>query len=97
MAARDRAAPGMPAGARGPPPELDELIARVQNFFRSFIPPRFGGRRTMGRGGGRGRGVARPRLAGDRLASGFYRVQPDELGVVLRFGPTIAQPGPGLN
>ena len=31
------------------------------------------------------------------LASGFYRVQPDELGVVLRFGAYNRMTQPGLN
>src|SRR5918992_254263 len=31
------------------------------------------------------------------LASGFYRVQPDEQGVVLRFGEWIKTTQPGLN
>jgi modulator of FtsH protease HflK len=30
-------------------------------------------------------------------ASGFYRVQPDQAGIVLRFGELIATRGPGLN
>jgi len=31
------------------------------------------------------------------LASGFYRVQPDEQGVVLRFGQWVKTTNPGLN
>jgi membrane protease subunit HflK len=31
------------------------------------------------------------------LASGFYRVQPDEQGVVLQFGAFVRTTGPGLN
>ncbi len=30
-------------------------------------------------------------------ASGFYRVQPDQVGLVLRFGELVATTGPGLN
>ena len=84
-------------GGGGAPPELDELIARVQNFFRSFLPPRFGGRRTMGRGGGRGVALLVLAVVAIWLASGFYRVQPDELGVVLRFGAFSRTAPPGLN
>jgi membrane protease subunit HflK len=83
----------------GPPPDLDELIARLPGFFRSFLPPRFGGRRGgFGRGSG-GRGIVLLVLAvvAIWLASGFYRVQPDELGVVLRFGAFNRTAPPGLN
>ncbi len=31
------------------------------------------------------------------LASGFYRVQPDQVGLVLRFGELVETTGPGLN
>ena len=30
-------------------------------------------------------------------ASGFYRVQPDQVGLVLRFGELVDTTGPGLN
>ncbi|MBV9736062.1 MAG: FtsH protease activity modulator HflK [Acidisphaera sp.] len=98
--------PGGPWGGRGGPgplPDIDELIARVQAFVRGLLPG--GGRQSAGGGPG---GVFR--LHGRRgtallglivfalwLASGFYRVQPDEEGVVLRFGAFVRQAPPGLN
>ena len=96
---------GGPRGGRGPgpSPDLDELIARVQRFVRGFLPPGFGGGgpRPGGGGGmlGGGRGVLLVLLllVAGWLASGFYRVQPDEIGVVLRFGRYIGKTDPGLN
>ena len=94
--------PGGGPGGGGPiPPELEDLIARAQGFVRNLLPPGFGGRRNGGGGGG-GRGALGVLLvvAGVLvlwLASGFYRVQPDEQGVVLRFGAFNRTSLPGLN
>jgi membrane protease subunit HflK len=84
----------------GLPPDVDELLARAQGFVRGLLPPGFGGGRGTGRGGfGSGRGLALVvvALAAMWLASGFYRVQPDEQGVVLRFGAYDRTTLPGLN
>jgi membrane protease subunit HflK len=90
-------------GGGGQPPDLDELIARLQAFLRGFIPPGFGG----GGGPRSGGGGSFPAKRGAFLvvvvalvlwgASGFYRVQPDEQGVVLRFGAYNRTTFPGLN
>jgi modulator of FtsH protease HflK len=97
--------PGGPwgGGPGGPAPDLDDLIARAQKAIRNILPPGFGGPRGPRRPGG-------PALGGGRaailivlvalaawLASGFYRVQPDEQGVVLRFGAYNRTTLPGLN
>ena len=58
-------------------------------------PPRFGGR--GGRGQGRLFGLLALVAAAIWLTSGFYRVQPDEQGVVLRFGAFQRTTLPGLN
>ena len=52
-----------------------------------------------GRGGPGLRGILLAGLAAAAvwLGSGFYRVQPDEQGVVLRFGAYVRSTGPGLN
>jgi membrane protease subunit HflK len=47
--------------------------------------------------GGRGLGLAALVVAGVWLASGFYRVEPDEEGVVQRFGAFVRITPPGLN
>jgi membrane protease subunit HflK len=80
---------------------VEQLINRGLAWLRGF-----------GGGGGGGRPSGRPRLpqSGGRglillalvavivwLATGFYRVQPDEQGVVLRFGAFDRTALPGLN
>ncbi len=47
--------------------------------------------------GGRGLGLAALVVGGLWLASGFYRVEPDEEGVVQRFGAFVRITPPGLN
>jgi modulator of FtsH protease HflK len=91
---------GGPRG-QGQGPDFDDLIARGQAFISSVLPPGFGNRgpRRPGGGFGGGRGVALIALVvvAAWLASGFYRVQPDEQGVVLRFGAFDRTTLPGLN
>jgi membrane protease subunit HflK len=81
------------------PPDLDEVLTRLQGFIRSLLPPRFTrrGPGPGGWGGGRGLVLIIVVLAALWLASGFYRVQPDEQGVVLRFGAYTGTTLPGLN
>ena len=74
---------------QGPrPPDLEEFLRRSQDKLRRFLPGNFGGR-----------GVALIALAAIALwgFSGFFRVEPDELGVVLRFGKYVREVQPGLN
>jgi membrane protease subunit HflK len=65
------------------------MLRRSQDRFRRLLP---GGR---GSGGVIGIGIAA--IVALWLASGFYRVQPDEVGVVLRFGAYNRMTQPGLN
>jgi modulator of FtsH protease HflK len=86
----DGSGPG-PRG-RGPqPPDFEELLRRGQDRFRRVLP-------QGGFGGGR-RWIAIVPLAilALWLASGIYTVDPDEVGVVLRFGAYNRSTGPGLN
>jgi membrane protease subunit HflK len=71
------------------PPDLEDLLRRSQDKLRSVLP---GG--NMG-----GRGFALIALGALVLwgVSGFFRVEPDEVGVVLRFGKQIREVQPGLN
>ena len=71
------------------PPDLEDLLRRSQDKLRSVLP---GG--NMG-----GRGFALLALGAVVLwgFSGFFRVEPDEVGVVLRFGREIREVQPGLN
>jgi len=89
--------PGGPWGqgpGRGPGgqiPDLDQLIAYAQGLVRRLLP--WG----TGTGGARGLALLTLGIVAIWLASGFFRVQPDELGLVLRFGAFDRQVGPGLN
>jgi modulator of FtsH protease HflK len=76
-----------PSGPK--PPDLEELLRRSQDKLKSLLP---GG--NMG-----GRGFALIALGALVLwgASGFFRVEPDEIGVVLRFGKQVREVQPGLN
>ena len=71
------------------PPDLEDLLRRSQDKLRSVLP---GG--NMG-----GRGFALIALGAVVLwgVSGFFKVEPDELGVVLRFGKEVREVQPGLN
>jgi membrane protease subunit HflK len=80
---------GNGSGTRREPPNLDELIKNFQKTINKF---------TGGKSGG-----SKPILLGLIIiialwvASGLYRVLPDEQGVVLRFGKFIKTTQPGLN
>lgn len=88
-----------PWGNRGggqTPPDLDEVVRRLQERFGGF----FGG----GKGGSNGPSMNKGMVSGILAAvllfwglSGFYMVAADEEAVVLRFGKHVATKGPGLN
>ncbi len=78
-------------GGQTPLPDLDQIIARLQRYLRGVLPG--GG----GNGGVRGAALLAAAAVVLWLASGFYRVQPDEIGVVLRFGAFDRTTLPGLN
>jgi membrane protease subunit HflK len=79
-----------PWGQRGRgeqgPPDLDEIVRKIQNKLGGI----FGGRRGGGAGGtgagGAGAGLVVVILLAVWLLTGFYIVQQGERGVVLRFG-----------
>ena len=75
---------------RGPqPPDFEELLRRGQDRFRRVLPGSFGT--------GTGIAIVAIAILVIWLASGFYRVLPDEVGVVLRFGAYNRTTQPGLN
>ncbi len=83
---------GRPPGGGGfgsQPPNVEDLIRRSQERVKRLLPGGFGS----------GRGIILLVLIAFVmwLLSGFYRVQPDEQGVVLRFGQWIKTTPPGLN
>jgi len=76
---------------RGPtPPDIDAIIRDIQKKINKFLP---GGSKS----GGKPIGLILIVLLFVWLASGLYRVLPDEQGVVLRFGKFIKTTQPGLN
>jgi modulator of FtsH protease HflK len=81
--------PQQPGGGRPTPPDLEEFLRRSQDRLRTVLP---GG--NLG-----GKGVGLIALAAILIwgFSGFFRVDPDELGIVLRFGQYVRDAKPGLN
>ena len=76
---------------RGPrPPDVDKIISEFQEKIKKFLP---GG----GSSGGKQAILVLIILGFVWLASGLYRVLPDEQGVVLRFGKFVSTTQPGLN
>jgi len=76
-------------GGGGPqPPDLEDLLRRGQDRLKRVMPG--------GVGSGRGIGLVIGLLAVVWLASGIYRVEADEQGVVMRFGQWVRTEQPGL-
>ena len=76
---------------RGPtPPDLDKIIREFQEKIKKFLP---GGSSS----GGKQAMLVLIILGFVWLASGLYRVLPDEQGVVLRFGKFVNMTQPGLH
>jgi len=76
---------------KGPtPPDIDAIIKDIQNKIKRFLP---GGSSS----GGKPIGLILIIIGFVWLASGLYRVGPDEQGVVLRFGKFVKTTQPGLH
>jgi membrane protease subunit HflK len=71
------------------PPDLEEFLRRSQDKLRTVLPG--------GNLGGKGLGLIVLAAVAIWGFSGFFRVDPDELGVVLRFGKFVREVQPGLN
>ncbi len=79
------------SGGGGPggqlPPDLEKALAQLRALFTRFLG-----------GGASGLAiVAVIAVAAIWLATGIYRVEPDEEGLVLRFGAYVGSTPPGLN
>lgn len=86
-----------PGGGGGQTPDLEELLRRSQDRIKKVFP---GG--GSGGGGGRSVGikgaiVAVVAVGAIWLATGFYRVNPGEVGVELVLGGYAGMTQPGLN
>src|SRR6195256_2993982 len=75
-----------PVGPR--PPDLEDLLRRGQDRLQQLLPG--------GYFSGIGIAVILLFVVAVWLASGFYRVQSEELGAVLRFGKYVRDAQPGL-
>jgi len=78
-------------GGRGPggvPPDLDELIRRGRDTLKNIIPSSGGGSSWM---------LPVALLGAFWLYNSIYQVQPDENGIVLRFGAYARTASPGLH
>jgi len=76
------------------PPDFEDVIRKGQERLKKIFP---GGSGTGGGFGGRGILLVIAVLVGIWFLSGFYRVQTDQQGVVLRFGAWVNTTQPGLN
>ncbi len=76
-------------GGGKPPQDIDELVQQGRDALRKVIPG----------GGSSGRSFILLLIifAGIWAATGFYRVNPQQQGVVLRFGEFIRTTAPGLH
>jgi membrane protease subunit HflK len=87
---------GGPWGGRGgggfQPPNFEDSLRRLQNFLKRWLP---GG--GSGLGGGRGWILGFIIILFLWLLSGFYRVEPDQEGIVLRWGAYARRATSGLN
>jgi modulator of FtsH protease HflK len=79
--------PQQPGGPT--PPDLEEFLRRSQDRLRTVLPG--------GNLGGKGAGLIVLAVVVIWGLSGFFRVDPDELGIVLRFGQYVRDAKPGLN
>ena len=75
-----------PVGPR--PPDLEDLLRRGQDRLQQLLPG--------GHFSGLGIALVALAIAAIWLMSGFYRVQSEELGIVLRFGKYVRDEQPGL-
>src|SRR5579863_857850 len=78
-----------PRGPGSRPPDFEEMLRRGQDRFRRLLPGGYNMGTVVA--------IAIAVIVVLWLASGFYRVQPDEVGVVLRFGAYDRMTQPGLN
>ncbi|MHA1536408.1 MAG: FtsH protease activity modulator HflK [Alphaproteobacteria bacterium] len=78
---------GGSGGGQGP--NFEDMLRRGQDKFRGVLPGGLGSKRAIF--------LILLAVVVIWLASGFYRVQPDERGVELVFGKWVATTNPGLN
>ncbi len=72
----------------GSPPDLEAFLRRTQEKLRQMLPKGFGGGGVL---------VGGLIVVAVWLATGIYVVDPDEQGVVTRFGAFVGRTTPGIN
>ncbi|MEP9356716.1 FtsH protease activity modulator HflK [Xanthobacter sp. KR7-65] len=77
-----------PSSSGPTPPDLEDLIRRSQDRLRTMMPGSLGTKGVI---------LLIALVVAGWFLSGFYRVLPDEQGVVLRFGKFVGITQPGLN
>ncbi|HEY4265541.1 MAG TPA: FtsH protease activity modulator HflK [Micropepsaceae bacterium] len=77
-----------PSGGGNTPPDLEALLKRSQDKLRQLLPKGVGGGGTL---------IVALIVVAVWLASGIYVVDPDEQGVVTRFGAFVGRTTPGIN
>ena len=93
---------GSPWGGGGKtPPNLEDLLRRGQDRLRGLIPGGGGpggggGGGASGFGGGRSAAVVAGLAAAVWLATGFYTVAPNQVGIETIFGRYVGAKGEGL-
>jgi membrane protease subunit HflK len=91
-----------PWGNRGSnqgPPDLDEVLRNIQKKFGSLFGGKGGGRSGGGSGasaGGIGIGLILGIVLIGWLASGFYKIEEAERGMIMQFGKHVDTTQPGL-
>jgi membrane protease subunit HflK len=83
---------GSRGGGGGSPPDLEEILRRSQDRLRSIIP----GGGSFGSMGGKGLALILLGAVVIWLATGFYTVRPNEVGINLIFGRYIGSTSEGL-
>ena len=81
--------PGGGGQGGGRPPEFDDMLRQSRDQFTKMIPGGFGGKKLWS--------IGLLILVALWLLSGFYRVNPQQQGVVLRFGEWTSTTSPGLH
>ncbi|MBN9062221.1 MAG: FtsH protease activity modulator HflK [Rhizobiales bacterium] len=83
---------GGPSGGGQRPPDLEDILRRSQDTIKNLFPGAGGGRV-----GGKGAALVALGIVAIWLATGFYTVRPNEVGLNLVFGRYVGTTLPGLN
>ncbi len=71
------------------PPDMEEIFQKSKDKFKRYMPSKFGGGKSFS--------ILLLILVSIWLLTGIYRVNPQEQGVVLRFGEWVRTTSPGLH